>query len=919
MAKISLRAYHGEIERLIDIGRLREAVAHCKYILSIHPRCIETYRLLGKAFLENQRYGDAADVFQRVLSSVPDDFISHVGMSIIRKDEGNLDEAIWHMQRAFEVQPANGAIQDELRRLIGRRDGMEPPKIRLNRGALARMYIKGNLLDQAIAELQAALAEDAQRHDLRVLLASTYLKRGQIIEAAEAASEVLRHLPNCLEANRILAEALQGTERSNESEAYRQRLIRLEPYFAYTTPEIPDPRQVPEHTINLEKLEWHEEAAAAEAEKPDWAATLGIELEKEAPEKGIPSDWTEPLAEELKPSPEEAVIPLEEESEATFDWGLEESPPPWMSEYEEEAETAAGQAPSVPEPSSEGDIPEWMQEAGWDVEGEGPELISAEPGLEEEIAKAELPDWLKELAPIEEGLESAPPEIGALEEFLAEPSTESPTPKEETPPETDIVFEESQKGGAEIEESVPTEFDTSSQPAPLEALDWLFEEEEETPIEEAGLEDEFDWIGNEAEFSATLEDTQPSQVSSITAPPESPLEEIYQFEVEEGTTVEEIKDYSSTPAQPEPQEPPPSAPSETRTIDEDEAFAWLESLAVKQGAEEALFIEPEKRREQPPEWVIEEMEQEAKESPTEETPIGEEVYKVTPTGIPNIPEQPVEKRETAEIEGQISEISTMLEEPQAPLEREELLDQEMLTIDALIEAETQEEPPHEYDLFFTEFEEPFPPQEVTVKDTEGAPSWLVEESTTADKGASLEPETISRVKPLDLNTASLAELERIPGMGFIKAQEIISYRETSGPFSRIEELLNLSAFTEDMLETLREYVYIESPAPAQEEPLLKLQPTPPSPSTETPREALELLDQARKQLERGKIQAALALYGTLISQNQALNETLQDLVIACQHFPGDFSLWQSLGDAYLRNDQIDEALAAYKKAEELLQ
>ena len=163
MAKIALRVYTREIEDLIEQGQLDEAIAHCRHILESYPKHLGTYRLLGKANLEAKRYSDAADIFQRVLSSQPEDFVSNVGMSIIREDEGNLDAAIWHMERAFEVQPSNQAIQDELRRLYGRRDGIEPPKIRLTRGALARMYAHGGLHDQAIAELRASLSTDPQR------------------------------------------------------------------------------------------------------------------------------------------------------------------------------------------------------------------------------------------------------------------------------------------------------------------------------------------------------------------------------------------------------------------------------------------------------------------------------------------------------------------------------------------------------------------------------------------------------------------------------------------------------------------------------------------------------------------------------------------------------------------------------------
>ena len=89
---------------------------------------------------------------------MPDDFIGNLGMSIIREDEGNLDAAIWHMERAFEVQPSNAAIQAELQRLFGRRDGVEPPKIRLTRGALAHMYVQGELFPQAISEIRSVLA-----------------------------------------------------------------------------------------------------------------------------------------------------------------------------------------------------------------------------------------------------------------------------------------------------------------------------------------------------------------------------------------------------------------------------------------------------------------------------------------------------------------------------------------------------------------------------------------------------------------------------------------------------------------------------------------------------------------------------------------------------------------------------------------
>ncbi len=56
MAKISLRMYNREIEGLIEQGqRLDEAIAHCRHILKTYTKHLETYRLLGKSYLEAKR------------------------------------------------------------------------------------------------------------------------------------------------------------------------------------------------------------------------------------------------------------------------------------------------------------------------------------------------------------------------------------------------------------------------------------------------------------------------------------------------------------------------------------------------------------------------------------------------------------------------------------------------------------------------------------------------------------------------------------------------------------------------------------------------------------------------------------------------------------------------------------------------
>ena len=308
MAKVFLRVYNREIESMIEGGQLDEAVAHCQHILKTFPMHIDTYRLLGKAFLEARRYADAADIFQRVLMAVPDDFVSHVGMSIIRDDESKLDDAIWHMERAFEVQPSNSAIQGELRRLYGRRDGVEPSKIRLSRDALANMYSQGELFNQAIAEIRSVLAEDTNRPDLQVMLARAYYRSGQKVEAAEMATTLLKKYPYCMDALRVLVDVLPGTARAENTQVYRQRLHMLDPYSSFAVNSVFASDQVADSAVNLERLEYRSGSTPVSSQ-PDWASSLGIKLNDEK-QAETPPDWMQ-----TADTPEQSAAYLAESSE----------------------------------------------------------------------------------------------------------------------------------------------------------------------------------------------------------------------------------------------------------------------------------------------------------------------------------------------------------------------------------------------------------------------------------------------------------------------------------------------------------------------------------------------------------------------------------------------------------------------------
>lgn len=63
-------------------------------------------------------------------------------------------------------------------------------------------------------------------------------------------------------------------------------------------------------------------------------------------------------------------------------------------------------------------------------------------------------------------------------------------------------------------------------------------------------------------------------------------------------------------------------------------------------------------------------------------------------------------------------------------------------------------------------------------------------------------------QPLDVNKASVEELERVPGIGPLTAQAIVSYREKNGPFRRLEELMIIRGIGEERFEKLRGWLTV---------------------------------------------------------------------------------------------------------------
>ncbi len=65
-----------------------------------------------------------------------------------------------------------------------------------------------------------------------------------------------------------------------------------------------------------------------------------------------------------------------------------------------------------------------------------------------------------------------------------------------------------------------------------------------------------------------------------------------------------------------------------------------------------------------------------------------------------------------------------------------------------------------------------------------------------------------QVSVININTASQAQLEALPGVGPTLAQRIITYRSENGRFTRVEDLLKVSGIGSALLERIRNQITI---------------------------------------------------------------------------------------------------------------
>ena len=112
------------------------------------------------------------------------------------------------------------------------------------------------------------------------------------------------------------------------------------------------------------------------------------------------------------------------------------------------------------------------------------------------------------------------------------------------------------------------------------------------------------------------------------------------------------------------------------------------------------------------------------------------------------------------------------------------------------------------------------------------------------------------------------------------------------------------------------------PVAVEDSPAAKSEPvehsTPARPQTTGNEKDMQALQKAREMMSHSRFSDSMNEYSRMIRKGKMLEDVIYDLQEAVYRHPVDVITWQTLGDAYFKANQLQEALDAYGKAEGLL-
>ena len=235
MVQTTLRDYLQTTEDAISSGRISDALANCQHILTHFPEVLEAQRLLGEVYLAQGQLEEAQQTFDWVLTNDPENVIAYCSRALISERMSDYNTALDCYQQAYELSRGNSQIRQEFNQLsekVGQQGFI------FSRAGLARLYMRGDLLPQAIQEWETVLAMSPERLDARIGLLEAYWREGLYDRVERLATQILNEVPGCLKALLLLAhvilpqDALQAKELMQRAKALDPELVMAQELFS---------------------------------------------------------------------------------------------------------------------------------------------------------------------------------------------------------------------------------------------------------------------------------------------------------------------------------------------------------------------------------------------------------------------------------------------------------------------------------------------------------------------------------------------------------------------------------------------------------------------------------------------------------------------------------------------------------------
>jgi tetratricopeptide (TPR) repeat protein len=939
-------------------GLYARAVQEFKAVLEQNPARVDVQASLAEALWRVGRHLEAAEVCHRILERLPNALKANLIVGALWLESSQPDEAKPHLKLAQALDPENTVAQS----LFGEKSPLLPLPVKVER--LGEDEIEGAQLKPpptAPAEsmppfqgLELAVDWSSKLHEEDATSMMSDEKRPD--DEFELPDWLQGVGDDLLEEEEDQAAALSSPEgdsvEEDETPAWLENLVaRAEETRESGEPVPTEPGEMPDWLQEL-RPEIPEEAPAASS-TPDWLTSIAAGQPPDEPESipGPPESVPTPMTSEAPQSdrrdawgesdelPESSEIAAEatataEEGRALWERILAEEVPPPEAEVEEPTTPPLAEEarPAVLEPVSdfveESDVPNWLREI---AAGEASPSDEAEPPAttatafpEVEVDEAGLPDWLRDFE--KTGAEEKEPEAHPIspeaagepmvgveegralwEQILAEEGVDLTSAEESLPYEAEgMTAEEWLRSTADLAAtpSAPTPAEPAAEQPPVEEAetptmpvaetevgeaeppDWLREvaagelattEEGEPETPTAGVELP-EWLRELQEPEAEVEPL----AEAVTPEAADEIEEALEVEVDEAGLPDWLREPSIEVAESLESELGPYA----------EMPEWLAELEGEETLlEEPAFEEPiELETGEMPEWLGEVM--------AEETPLSEEWAAESGLAMPvqaetreeQIPEWLRHIREgEGEEEGEpVVEGVAELETPSEAEEQAEEAVQPGLPdwLRRLREGVPEPEPPGPAEQPVAEAPvevEAAPPVEAppeleTIQPEAAGPEWLGE---------------------LVRDEEGLAEPKEM--------EEEVAPAEVAAP-TPVEYVEAAAAEEPPIAPPKAEAEPVEAAEVPSTRPLepLRVEDLPEDPDAR--------LAMARAALNAGDWSEALMIYETLVSSSELLESVIEDMQAGVRRHADDAAGYQLLGDAFMKDGRLQDALKTYRMA-----